>query len=138
MASEGVDEASIVTRMFASHSDDEELEEDEEEEKYPMSNDYSNNNNGGYSGGYSDLKETNGQQFKGLKNQGATCYLNALLQSLYFTPELRGGIYNLSEKELGICDIEEADKLDEDIKNNKYKLKDEDIAMLQSLGYTIT
>jgi tetratricopeptide (TPR) repeat protein len=32
--------------------------------------------------------------FVGLSNQGATCYLNSLLQSLYMTPELRLGVYN--------------------------------------------
>jgi uncharacterized UBP type Zn finger protein len=29
----------------------------------------------------------------GLQNQGATCYLNSLLQSLYMTPELRSALY---------------------------------------------
>jgi len=29
----------------------------------------------------------------GLYNQGATCYLNSLLQSLYMTPEFRAGLY---------------------------------------------
>lgn len=26
----------------------------------------------------------------GISNQGATCYLNSLIQTLFFTPELRG------------------------------------------------
>jgi len=28
--------------------------------------------------------------FAGISNQGATCYLNSLLQTLLFTPEFRG------------------------------------------------
>eukprot|EP00043_Microstomoeca_roanoka_P015381 m.153951 g.153951 ORF g.153951 m.153951 type:complete len:1210 (-) comp16246_c6_seq1:118-3747(-) len=32
-------------------------------------------------------------RFVGLANQGATCYLNSLLQSLYMTPEFRNAIY---------------------------------------------
>lgn len=35
---------------------------------------------------YDSKKETG---FVGLKNQGATCYLNSLLQSLYFTNAFR-------------------------------------------------
>jgi ubiquitin C-terminal hydrolase len=31
--------------------------------------------------------------FVGLANQGATCYLNSLLQSLFMTPEFRNAIY---------------------------------------------
>lgn len=31
--------------------------------------------------------------FVGLANQGATCYLNSLLQTLYLTPEFRNAIY---------------------------------------------
>ena len=35
----------------------------------------------------------NAEGFVGLKNQGATCYLSSLLQSLYMTPEFRQAIY---------------------------------------------
>eukprot|EP00820_Chromera_velia_P003234 Cvel_16597.t1-p1 / transcript=Cvel_16597.t1 / gene=Cvel_16597 / organism=Chromera_velia_CCMP2878 / gene_product=Ubiquitin carboxyl-terminal hydrolase 64E, putative / transcript_product=Ubiquitin carboxyl-terminal hydrolase 64E, putative / location=Cvel_scaffold1285:43770-50029(+) / protein_length=570 / sequence_SO=supercontig / SO=protein_coding / is_pseudo=false len=31
--------------------------------------------------------------FAGLSNQGATCYMNSLLQTLYMTPEFRKGLY---------------------------------------------
>eukprot|EP01052_Picozoa_sp_SAG31_P050677 SAG31_NODE_11675_length_1007_cov_2.201542_2_plen_132_part_00 len=31
--------------------------------------------------------------FTGLLNQGATCYMNSLLQALYMTPEFRSSVY---------------------------------------------
>ena len=43
------------------------------------------------------------------QNQGATCYLNSLLQVLYMTPELREGLYQLDPYELGYEDGNQAD-----------------------------
>lgn len=34
--------------------------------------------------------------FAGLSNQGATCYMNSLIQGLYMTPEFRSAVYNWS------------------------------------------
>lgn len=42
--------------------------------------------------GYDSKKETG---MVGLKNQGATCYLNSLLQSLYFTNAFRKAVYQI-------------------------------------------
>ncbi|KAH7323922.1 ubiquitin carboxyl-terminal hydrolase-like protein [Rhexocercosporidium sp. MPI-PUGE-AT-0058] len=41
---------------------------------------------------YDSKKETG---FVGLKNQGATCYLNSLIQSLYFTNAFRKAVYQI-------------------------------------------
>lgn len=41
---------------------------------------------------YDSKKETG---YVGLKNQGATCYLNSLLQSLYFTNAFRKAVYGI-------------------------------------------
>ncbi|KAM6178424.1 ubiquitin carboxyl-terminal hydrolase 40 [Rhynchocyon petersi] len=37
----------------------------------------------------------------GLRNQGGTCYLNSLLQTLHFTPEFREALFSLGPEELG-------------------------------------
>lgn len=49
--------------------------------------------------------------FAGIMNQGATCYLNSLLQSLYMTPEFRNAVYRWDPAS---ADVKEKDK-DENI-----------------------
>eukprot|EP00466_Bigelowiella_natans_P007572 jgi/Bigna1/45604/e_gw1.130.10.1 len=44
-----------------------------------------------------DSKEHTG--FVGLKNQGATCYMNSLLQFMYHIPRLREAVYNMPTEE---------------------------------------
>jgi ubiquitin carboxyl-terminal hydrolase 7 len=44
-------------------------------------------------GVYWDSKKHTG--YVGLKNQGATCYMNSLLQTLYFTNQLRKAVYKM-------------------------------------------
>nr|XP_046268138.1 ubiquitin carboxyl-terminal hydrolase 40 isoform X2 [Scatophagus argus] len=43
----------------------------------------------------------------GIKNQGGTCYLNSLLQTLLFTPEFREEIFSLGPDELGCLEEKE-------------------------------
>ncbi|KAF4141080.1 Ubiquitin carboxyl-terminal hydrolase domain-containing protein [Phytophthora infestans] len=53
---------------------------------------YTSNGGSSYSssGGYNRPRKV----FTGLSNQGATCYMNSLLQSMFMTPEFRQGLYN--------------------------------------------
>ena len=46
-------------------------------------------------------------KFCGLLNQGATCYLNSLIQTLYMTPEMRHGLFCVDPMELGVDLIQE-------------------------------
>eukprot|EP00475_Leptophrys_vorax_P005152 TRINITY_DN13100_c0_g2_i1.p1 TRINITY_DN13100_c0_g2~~TRINITY_DN13100_c0_g2_i1.p1 ORF type:complete len:769 (-),score=208.22 TRINITY_DN13100_c0_g2_i1:1412-3718(-) len=39
--------------------------------------------------------------FVGILNQGATCYMNSLLQTLYMTPSFRHALYQLTAEDLG-------------------------------------
>ncbi|KXX73450.1 Ubiquitin carboxyl-terminal hydrolase 21 [Madurella mycetomatis] len=57
---------------------------------------------------YDSKKETG---YVGLKNQGATCYLNSLLQSLYFTNAFRKAIYRIPTEH------------DENMSNSAYTLQ---------------
>ena len=41
------------------------------------------------------------QKLIGIQNQGATCYLNSLIQTLFLTSEFRDCLFNLGPEELG-------------------------------------
>ncbi|POM60501.1 hypothetical protein PHPALM_30633 [Phytophthora palmivora] len=75
---------------------------------------YTSNGGSSYSssGGYSRAKNA----FTGLSNQGATCYMNSLLQSMFMTPEFRQGLYNWTCQALKKVEDEdrEEDEADED------------------------
>ena len=54
---------------------------------------YAEGGGGGGGGGQGiprPLPPRNRTRLCGLSNLGATCYMNALLQTLFYTPELRG------------------------------------------------
>ncbi|KAI9911423.1 hypothetical protein PsorP6_009220 [Peronosclerospora sorghi] len=59
--------------------------------------------------------------FTGLSNQGATCYMNSLLQSMYMTPEFRQGLYrwtrpsDSTEKARAASDPHDDDETEENI-----------------------
>ena len=38
-------------------------------------------------------KQDRDKKYVGLNNQGATCYMNSAIQTLYMTPELRKSVY---------------------------------------------
>ncbi len=59
-----------------------------------------NGGGGGYSGRGAAPSSPRAGKFVGLLNQGATCYLNSLVVSLFMTPEIRRGLYSLSAADL--------------------------------------
>ena len=48
---------------------------------------------------YGDDNSNETKKYRGLQNQGATCYLNSLIQTLYMTPEFRSILYSWDYKE---------------------------------------
>ncbi|XP_075685708.1 ubiquitin carboxyl-terminal hydrolase 40 [Rhinoderma darwinii] len=64
----------------------------------------------------SEILEPRGEtRLSGLRNQGSTCYLNSLLQTLLFTPEFREALFALSPEELGSLD-------EKDVPNSKVRI----------------
>jgi ubiquitin C-terminal hydrolase len=61
----------------------------------------------------SSLSSSSSEQsgFVGLRNQGATCYLNSLIQALHMTPEFRAGLFSLSPKVLRFDPAQHLDEL---------------------------
>uniref|UniRef100_F6PIR1 USP domain-containing protein n=2 Tax=Ciona intestinalis TaxID=7719 RepID=F6PIR1_CIOIN len=46
-------------------------------------------------------EERGEQSLIGIQNQGATCYLNSLIQTLFLTPEFREQLFDIGCEELG-------------------------------------
>ena len=79
--------------------------------------------------------------YVGLANQGATCYLNSLLQSLFMTPEFRNAIYNyvqskaLKEEDLVECIPYQLQKLFIQLQTSKDRAVST-TAITRSFGWT--
>jgi ubiquitin C-terminal hydrolase len=65
----------------------------------PSSYSYSSTGYSSYSYSWSQPQGKSSTGYIGLSNQGATCYMNSLIQTLFMTPEFRNGLYNWSFEE---------------------------------------
>ena len=71
---------------------------------------------------FRDFQDGSATGYRGLRNQGATCYLNSLLQACYMTPEFRGGLYSVDPGELNVQNWNAEDG-GKDVKKHKPKKK---------------
>ncbi|KAL0592112.1 hypothetical protein ABG067_000765 [Albugo candida] len=71
---------------------------------------------------------SNKRNMTGLSNQGATCYMNSLLQTLYMTPEFRQGLYqweypkispHVAENSVAHPNIELSQDSDDEVEDEK-------------------
>ena len=67
---------------------------------------------------YKGREGLNCMKFIGLKNFGATCYLNSLLQQMYMIPTFKEDLFNIDKR------IEEKNNLLKGIKNAKEEIFD--------------
>lgn len=82
--------------------------------------------------------ERNGSNLVGLDNQGATCYLNSLLQAMYFTPELRFGLYKLDpQMVLGSDAIDEDEEKKEDATKGVAEADEGMVASMTTMGVDV-